>query len=199
VGVEDGIRLKLGVTLGEAAGSIDTDGPILEAIEGNMLLVGSPLGLLLGESETEGDGLGSTLGDVDGAFVCCIDGGVDFIMDGSVLTSVSLILGIPVGKYTISFIIGARVRLVCISGAVVRRSRAEGVLLRAVTVTVGASLGVCDTDGCMLGLEFGSITFNDRLKALWSNPGSVHDTMSNDSFLAKEPTSSSTVPIFGPL
>eukprot|EP00978_Attheya_sp_CCMP212_P026708 scaffold88369_cov72-Attheya_sp.AAC.4 len=40
---------------------------------------------------------------------------------------------------------------------------------------IGAWLGLYDTDGCMLGLEFGSITFNDRLKAPPSNPGSAHD------------------------
>eukprot|EP00978_Attheya_sp_CCMP212_P039351 scaffold203798_cov63-Attheya_sp.AAC.1 len=59
---------------------------------------------------------------------------------------------------------------------------------------VGAWLGMCDTDGCMLHLEFGSITLNDRSNASWSNPGSVHDVVSNDSFLAKEPISSSAVP-----
>eukprot|EP00978_Attheya_sp_CCMP212_P016144 scaffold42036_cov55-Attheya_sp.AAC.2 len=67
--------------------------------------------------------------------------------------------------------------------------------------SVGAWLGLRDTEGCMLGLEFGSITFNDRLKASRSNPGSVHDVVSNYSFLAKEPISSSVlvVPIFAPL
>jgi hypothetical protein len=94
-----------------------------------------------------------------------------------------------------TFRIGAWVGPVCVSGTLVRRSRAEGVLLRA----VGAGLGLCDIDGCMLGLEFGSITFKDRLKALWSNPGSVHDAMSNDSIFAKESLSSSAVPIFVPL
>ena len=65
--------------------------------------------------------------------------------------------------------------------------------------SVGTWLGLRDIDGCMLGLEFGSITLNDRLRASRSNPGSVHDVVSNDSFLANKPMSSSTVPIFAPL
>ena len=65
--------------------------------------------------------------------------------------------------------------------------------------SVGTWLGLRDTDGCMLGLEFGPITFNDRLKASRPNPGSEHDVVSNDSFLAKESVRSSTVPIFAPL
>jgi len=72
----------------------------------------------------------------------------------------------------------------------------EGLSLRE---SVGAWLGLRDTEGCMLGLEFGSITLNDRSNASRSNPGSVHDVVSNDSFLAKEPISSSVVPIFSPL
>jgi hypothetical protein len=65
--------------------------------------------------------------------------------------------------------------------------------------SIGAWLGLRDTEGCILGLEFGSITFNVKLKASWSNPALVHDMVSNNSFLAKEPVSSSAVPIFDPL
>jgi hypothetical protein len=65
--------------------------------------------------------------------------------------------------------------------------------------SVGTWLGLRDTDGCMLGLEFGSITLNDRSNESRSNPGLVHDVVSNDSFLASEPVSSSAVPIFAPL
>eukprot|EP00978_Attheya_sp_CCMP212_P040864 scaffold227530_cov61-Attheya_sp.AAC.2 len=71
----------------------------------------------------------------------------------------------------------------------------EGSSLRE---SVGIWLGLRDTDGCMLGLEFGSITLNDRSNASPSNPGSVHDVVSNASFLAKEPISSSAVPMFAP-
>ena len=42
--MEDGIRLKLGVTLGEEAGSVDTDGPSLGPLEGYMLFDGYSLG-----------------------------------------------------------------------------------------------------------------------------------------------------------
>jgi hypothetical protein len=56
-----------GVKLGEAAGSvaIDTDGPTLGPIEGNMLFDGSTLDRSLDESEIERVVLGSTLGDFD--------------------------------------------------------------------------------------------------------------------------------------
>jgi hypothetical protein len=72
----------------------------------------------------------------------------------------------------------------------------EGSSLRE---SVGIWLGLRDTDGCMLGLEFGSITLNDRSNASLSNPGSVHDVVSNDSFLPKDSIISSAVPIFSPL
>eukprot|EP00978_Attheya_sp_CCMP212_P049186 scaffold629403_cov130-Attheya_sp.AAC.1 len=72
----------------------------------------------------------------------------------------------------------------------------EGSLLRE---SDGAWLGLRDTDGCMLGLEFGAITLNDRSNASRSNPVSVHDVVSNDSFLPKESIRSSLVPIFSPL
>ena len=72
----------------------------------------------------------------------------------------------------------------------------EGSSLRE---SVGRWLGLCDTDGCTLGLEFGRTTFKDRLKASWSNPALVHAVASNDSFLNKAPVSSSAVPIFTPL
>eukprot|EP00978_Attheya_sp_CCMP212_P042842 scaffold268619_cov52-Attheya_sp.AAC.1 len=65
--------------------------------------------------------------------------------------------------------------------------------------SAGTWLRLRNTDGCMLGLEFGAITLNDRLKVSRSNPGSIHDVVSNDSFLANEPLSSSAVPIFAPL
>jgi len=77
------------------------------------------------------------------------------------------------------------------------KAEADGVLLRVVGAWLG--LGEGDTHGCMLGFESGSITFNDRLKASCSNPGSVQDIVSNDSFLVKESLSSSAVPIFAPL
>jgi hypothetical protein len=64
---------------------------------------------------------------------------------------------------------------------------------------VGAWLGLRDIDGCILGLEFGAITLNDRFNASLSNPASVHDTMSNESFLPKAYVRSSTVPIVSPL
>ena len=72
----------------------------------------------------------------------------------------------------------------------------EGSSLRE---SVGIWLGLRDTDGCMLGLEFGSITLNDRSNESRSNPGSVHDVVSNDSFLPKESIRSSVVPIVSPL
>ena len=42
--MEDGIRLKLGLTLGEEAGSIDTEGPLLGLVEGYVLFDGTSLG-----------------------------------------------------------------------------------------------------------------------------------------------------------
>ena len=64
---------------------------------------------------------------------------------------------------------------------------------------VGTWLGIRDTDGCILGLDFGSITLNGRFNVSWSKPGLVQDFVSNDSFFPKDSIRSSVVPIFSPL
>jgi hypothetical protein len=64
---------------------------------------------------------------------------------------------------------------------------------------VGTWLGIRDTDGCILGLDFGSITLNGRFNVSRSKPGSVQDFVSNDSFFPKDSIRSSVVPIFSPL
>eukprot|EP00978_Attheya_sp_CCMP212_P030062 scaffold109249_cov66-Attheya_sp.AAC.1 len=64
LGLDDGTIPTLSITLGEAAGSLDTDtdGPTLGPINGNMLFGdGGTLGHSFGESEIEGDVVGSTL------------------------------------------------------------------------------------------------------------------------------------------
>ena len=79
LGAVDGLPLKDGASLGSEAGfytqltlqtsrvaeSMDTDGPKLGTIEGNIHVDGITLGPRLGERETEGDVLGSLLGDIE--------------------------------------------------------------------------------------------------------------------------------------
>eukprot|EP00978_Attheya_sp_CCMP212_P026635 scaffold88085_cov36-Attheya_sp.AAC.3 len=91
-------------------------------------------------------------------------------MDGSVLTSVGLTLGFSAGKcetdgseLTLGWLLGVEV------GPMDTVGFDEGSSLRE---SGGAWMGLRVTDGCMLGLEFGSITLNDRSSASLSNPGS---------------------------
>jgi len=98
------LTLTLGsiLGLGVEAGSNESDGYKEGLLNGFVLSVGPSLGLSFGETDTVGGTLPLNDGPMDmggtGTLVGCIDGGFDFIMDGSVLTIVSLTLGISVGK-----------------------------------------------------------------------------------------------------
>eukprot|EP00978_Attheya_sp_CCMP212_P006457 scaffold14772_cov73-Attheya_sp.AAC.2 len=175
-----GILLSLGPMLGAEGGSMDIDVVDEGLFDGPILCVGGSLEFSLGESDTvdsklplkegpiDADGiplifvvgeiltLGPMLGLEPGSndFDGCNegDGGVVVITDGSVLTSVGLTLGSSVGKcktdgseLTFGWWLGGEV------GPVDNVGFDEG---SSLCESIGPWLGLCDTDGCMLGLEF---------------------------------------------
>eukprot|EP00978_Attheya_sp_CCMP212_P007311 scaffold16956_cov73-Attheya_sp.AAC.4 len=142
--------------IGTEEGSTDIDGVDEGLIDGPMLVVGN----ILGRNDASIDSEGNVL---------------------------RLFVGVRLKLGPMIIVTGARVRIACISGSLVRNSRVEGMLLRSFSLrAIGVRLGLRKSDGYMLGLEFGPITLNVRSNESWSNPGSVHVVVSNDSFLVKD-------------
>ena len=96
---------------------------------------------------------------MSGTLVGFRDVGLGVLTDGSVLTSMGWRLGFSVGKcetdgseLTLGWLLGGEI------GTMVNVGVNEG---SSLCESVGIWLGLRDTDGCMLGLEFGSSTLND--------------------------------------
>jgi len=150
---DDGTILTLGVMLGKAAGSVDTDGPILGSIKGFMLFDASTLGCPLGERETEGDALASTFGDFD------VEENTLGLMDGFMLL-LGKILAMLV-------IVGSNnndgPKLYPGDGPilVVRKSVGldDGAMLKLGAI-LGKAAGSIDTDGPTLGSNEGFMLFD---------------------------------------
>eukprot|EP00978_Attheya_sp_CCMP212_P001345 scaffold2821_cov47-Attheya_sp.AAC.2 len=170
VGLIDGPILCVGGSLEFSLGESDTVGRRLPLNDGPIDADGIPLVFIVGEILTLGPMLGLETGSNDSDGCNEGDGGVIVLTDGAVLTLVGLTLGLSVGKcetdgseLTLGWLLGGEV------GPMDNVGFDEGVSLRE---SDGAWLGLRDTDGCMLGFKFGSITLNVRSNASLSNPGS---------------------------
>eukprot|EP00978_Attheya_sp_CCMP212_P037375 scaffold175608_cov71-Attheya_sp.AAC.1 len=85
--------------LGLETGSNDLDGCNEELLDGLVLSVEPSLGFSLGKTDTVGGALAINDGRIDtsGPLVGFCDGGIVMLMDGSVLPSMGLTLGVPIG------------------------------------------------------------------------------------------------------
>eukprot|EP00978_Attheya_sp_CCMP212_P033280 scaffold133694_cov35-Attheya_sp.AAC.1 len=180
LGAVVGIRLTLGPMLGAEEGStdidgvdegsilglkdgpIDSEGKLLGANNGELLTIGPMLGTEAEEGSTDIDGVNVETDTVDN-ILGFKDGGID---DDSTLLGSIVDEILPLGRCDGS--------ILCVRGALelsLGESDTVGSKLPLEDGPIGDDgvslssdgiwLGLRGTDGCMLGLEFGSITLND--------------------------------------